>query len=60
MGGGQPWQPGLYTVLLQGRLTDALGLGDVVRRDDSELEYPANPMRSMLQPYVSRLQPYVI
>ena len=29
-GGGQAWQPGLYTVLLQGRLTDALGLGDVV------------------------------
>ena len=30
VGGVQAWQPGLLTVLLQGRLTDALGLGDVV------------------------------
>ena len=29
-GNGQVWQPGLLTVLLQGRLTDALGLGDLV------------------------------
>lgn len=29
-GGGLSWQPGLLTVRLQGRLTDALGLGDVV------------------------------
>ena len=29
-GSGQLWQPGLLTVLLQGRVTDALGLGDIV------------------------------
>ena len=29
-GGGGVWQPGLLTVQLQGRLTDGLGLGDVV------------------------------
>ena len=28
--GSQLWQPGLLTVLLQGRPTDALGLGDIV------------------------------
>lgn len=30
LGGSQTWQPGLLTVRLEGRLTDALGLGDIV------------------------------
>lgn len=30
LGGASPWQPGLLVVSINGRITDALGLGDVV------------------------------